>query len=94
MTFPFEITQDLLDAVQQHQSYISAGQRWLLRNDAEGQNEQVLLEEIVTQIQHLAEQHFGDDEEGYDEFCDDVGLDDITGGEWYDIVDAAMEVAE
>ena len=98
MTFPFKITDEILDAYQAHEAYISAGAAWLIRNDPEGQEEQVLLEEIVTQIEKAAREHFGQDEYGddtdaYYEFCDDVGLDQIGSGDWYDIVGAELRVA-
>lgn len=99
MTFPFKITEQILDAYQAHQAYTSAGQKWLLRNDPECQNEVALLEEIVTQIEAAAREHFGQDEDGddtdaYYEFCDDVGLAQVTSGEWYDIVGAELETTE
>ena len=91
MTFPFKITQDIIDAYQEHEAYTSTGQAWLLRNDPEGQNEMVLLEQIITQIQDAAQDHFGDDEDAYEEFCDDVGLEQLGSGDWYDIVGAELE---
>jgi hypothetical protein len=93
MTFPFAITPDIREAYQAHQDYISAGQRWLLRNDPDGQNEQVLLEEIITQIEHAAAAHFGDDEDAYWQFHDAVGLDQMSSGDWYDTVAAEQEPA-
>ena len=65
MTFPFAITQQIQDAYQAHQAYISAGTAWLIRNDPDAQEEQVLLEEIVTQIESAAQEHFGDDEDAF-----------------------------
>ena len=94
MTFPFKITEQILDAYQAHCDYISAGQKWLLRNDPEGQNEQQLLEEIISEIESVAEDHFGDDEDAYWEFHDEVGLDQTHGGEWYDIIETEVETAE
>ena len=92
MTFPFAITQDIQDAYQAHQDYTSAGQAWLVRNDPEGQNEQVLLEEIITQIQSAAQEHFGDDEDAYWQFHDEWQLD-ATGGEWFEVLEE-LDTAE
>ena len=96
MTFPFKITNEILDAYQAHEAYTSAGQAWLIRNDPDGQNEQALLEEIVSLIEAAARDHFGLDDEGddtdaYYEFCDDVGLDQVCSGDWYDTVGAELD---
>jgi len=91
MTFPFAITEQIQDAYQAHQDYISAGQTWLIRNDPDGQEEQVLLEEIITQIEHAAEAHFGDDEDAYWQFHDEWRLSE-TGGEWFEVLE--QETAE
>jgi hypothetical protein len=93
MTFPFAITQEIRDAYEGHQAYCSAGQAWLIRNDPEGQNEQELLEEISTQIQSAAEQHFGDDEDAYWEFYDEWRLG-ATGGKWFEVLEAEFEATE
>ena len=86
MTFPFAITEQIRDAYQAHADYISAGQRWLLRNDPDGQAEQVLLEEIITQIETAAQAHFGHDEDAYWQFHDEWRLGE-TGGEWFEVVE-------
>ena len=94
MIFPFNITEQIIDAYQAHQDYISKGQKWLIRNDPEGQTEQVLLEEIITMIQSAAEDYFGDDEDECYQFYDEVGLEDISGGEWYDAISEILETTE
>jgi len=93
MTFPFAITQQIQDAYQAHQAYISAGTAWLIRNDPDGQEEQVLLEEIVTQIESAAQEHFGDDEDAYWEFHDEWRLGE-TSGEWFEVLETQEEAAE
>ena len=93
MTFPFTITQEIRDTLQAHIDYVSAGQKWLLKNDPDSYNEQALLEEIQDAVRQAAELHFGDDEDALEEFYDEIGLDQIGGGDWYDIIQADMETA-
>jgi len=93
MNFPFTITQEIRDAYQAHIDYISAGTDWLIRNDPEAQQEQVLIEAIQTAIQDSAEQHFGDDEDSLEEFLDEFEVTEYQGC-WYDIVEAELETAD
>lgn len=82
MTFPFPITVEIADAFTAHQSYTSAGTAWLQRNDPEGTNEVELLETIKTKLRAAALQHYGDDEDAYDEFCEELDTDML--GNWFD----------
>jgi hypothetical protein len=92
MTFPFKTTQEIRDAYEAHQAYCSAGPDWLIRNDPECQHEQVLLEEISTQIQAAAQEHFGDNEDAYWDFYDEWRLGE-TGGEWFEVLVEELEPA-
>lgn len=92
MNFPFPITQAIRDAYQAHVDYVSAGQKWLVRNDPEGENEQILLEAIQTAIQTAAQEHFGDDEDAEYEFYDKFGVEELQGV-WYEIIEAELETA-
>ena len=92
MKFPFAITQEMRDAYQEHAEYISAGSKWLLRNDPKGQNEQALIEQIQTAIQDAAQAHFGDDEDAEYAFYDEFGVDELQGV-WYEIIEAELEAA-
>lgn len=94
MKFPFPITEEIREAYQAHCDYISAGQKWLIRNDPEGRNEQVLLEEIQTAIRNAAQDHFGDDEDAEYEFYDEFGVDQLGSGVWYEIIEAELECQE
>ena len=93
MNFPFPITQGIRDAYLAHTDYISAGVRWLQRNDPEGQNEQCLIEQIQSAIQSAAQEHFGPDEDAEYEFYDKFGVDELQGV-WYEIIEEELEAAE
>lgn len=92
MKFPFPITEEIRNAYQAHVDYVSAGQKWLLKNDPDAYNEQVLLEAIQTAITDAAEEHFGDDLEALEVFLDEIEITGYTGG-WYDILEAELESA-
>lgn len=95
MKFPFPLTDQILDAYQAHVAYISAGQKWLLRNDPEGHHEQVLLEAIQTAIKQAAQAHFGDDEDAEYDFYDEFEMDSLGNGPWYECIEnARMTVGE
>lgn len=92
-TFPFAITEEIRDAYQAHCDYISAGPNWLVKNDPEGQNEQVLIEAIQTAVQKAAQEHFGDDEDAEYDFYEEFDVDNTNSGEWYDIIAEELEAA-
>jgi hypothetical protein len=92
MTFPFKTTPEIRDAYLAHQAYCSAGSAWLIRNDPEGQNEQVFIQEIIDQVQAVAEEHFGDDEDAYWQFHDEWELSE-TNGSWYEVLEQEFEEA-
>lgn len=91
MKFPFPITEEIRRAYQAHCDYISAGEKWLVRNDPKGQNEQVLIEEIQTAIRRAAQDHFGLDEDAEYEFYDEFEILDLGSGVWYEIILAELE---
>lgn len=92
MKFPFTLTEQIRDAYFAHADYVSAGQRWLLRNDPEGQHERLLLDLLRTAIEQAAQEHFGDDERAYWDFWDEFLLDEYTG-DWYDELESRLEAA-
>jgi len=70
MSFPFEITDDMIDAVQAHIDYTSAGSDWLYKNDPECQNEMLLIERIKDAIVDSAKKYYADEEAFEDWHCD------------------------
>lgn len=92
MKYPFTLTEEIIDAYQAHVDYTSAGAAWLYKNDRDGQNEMVLIEEIQTAIMEAAEEHFGDDEDALDDFIDLFEVEDSRGC-WYDVIAEQLETA-
>ena len=90
MTFPFEITQEIRDAYDDHAAYCSAGQAWLIRNDPEGQNEQELITAVHDLLTAVAQDHFGSDEDAYEEFYEEC-LGDSTV--WWEMLQEQLDVA-
>jgi hypothetical protein len=86
ISFPFAITNEIREANKAHTDYVSAGHEWLLKNDPECQHETIFLDRIVTAIERAAHDHFGDDEDAYEEFCEEYQLRDGDASVWYDIV--------
>jgi hypothetical protein len=93
MTFPFSITPEIQAAYQAHIDYISAGEAWLLKNDPDAYNEQVLLEHIQTSIENAAYEHFGDDDDLVCEFLDEFEVQEYQGV-WYELLESELEAAE
>jgi hypothetical protein len=91
MTFPFEITQEIRDAHDDHAAYCSAGQAWLIRNDPDGQTEQELIDTVHDLLTAVAQDHFGLDEDAYEEFYEEC-LSDSTI--WWEMLQEQLESVE
>lgn len=87
MTFPFTITEEIRHAWQEYQNYISAGSQWLQTYDSSGEQTQLRLDAIQQALHAAAEQHFGNDEDAYDEFSEDYSTTD----DWFDILEEIFD---
>lgn len=87
-TFPFAMTKEMEDAVLDHAAFCRLGLDWLHRNDPDGHQEEVFLENARDIVSEAARQHFGDDEDAYYEFEEAFEMDQPFGGLWWDILNS------